>query len=120
MDVCLYHDFYTQLFDKFPAEIKSVPWQTYPGHVPCPVVDKRELSYQWSANEGNEKFHSKALYDACKRNIFANDFPKEILSRPYLLIALFLHSLNRKDYSSEFKLLSIYHKYYSMCCGEVV
>ena len=120
VDICLYHNFYTQFFEKFPSEIKSVPWQTYPGHLPCTVVDNRKLAYQWSANEGNTKFYSKAQYDVCKKNIFSQNFPKEIVNRPYLLMALLLHNLNIKNYSSEFNHFANYHKYYSMCDGSIV
>lgn len=119
VDVCLYHEFYTQLFDKFPGEIKSVPWQSYPGHVPCPVTNDRDFMYQWSSNEGNKKFDSKALYGDCRKKIYAHDFPKEIFNRSYLLMAMFLHRLNIKNYSSEFRFFSIYHKYYSICDGKV-
>ena len=34
------HAFYYRILDLLPPLIRTVPWQTYPGHLPCPVVDE--------------------------------------------------------------------------------
>lgn len=41
------HRFYTDWFSVFPETTRSVPWQTYPGHVECPLPIPENLSYQW-------------------------------------------------------------------------
>ncbi|TGN41526.1 asparagine synthase-related protein [Marinobacter confluentis] len=41
------HRFYTDWFSVFPESTRLVPWQTYPGHVECPLPIPENLSYQW-------------------------------------------------------------------------
>jgi len=41
------HRFYTDWFSVFPESTREVPWQTYPGHVDCPLPIPENLSYQW-------------------------------------------------------------------------
>jgi len=48
---CLYHRFYTAFFERFPEVTRKVPWQTYPGHIPCPLAAPSHLGYQWSQTE---------------------------------------------------------------------
>jgi hypothetical protein len=47
---CLYHRAYMKWFEYFPKVARSAPWQTYPGHIPCPipVPAGRGASYQWN------------------------------------------------------------------------
>lgn len=44
----LMHRLYAKWFTHLPAFAQSTPWQTYPGHVECPVKCEKTLSYQWS------------------------------------------------------------------------
>ena len=41
------HRFYTDWFSVFPESTRMVPWQTYPGHVECPLPIPDNLTYQW-------------------------------------------------------------------------
>jgi len=117
IDECLRHKFYAKWLDRFPDIIKSVPWQTYPGHVACPIKEDDNLSYQW----GHDKaFRSKIFFDRCRRMVFQPRFAKKLLSRPYLLAALSLHSARIRNYSSEFKFGVTYQDYYSKCGGNIV
>ncbi|MEX2648510.1 MAG: asparagine synthase-related protein [Alphaproteobacteria bacterium] len=43
------HRFYTRLFELLPAAARSVAWQTYPGHAPCPLPPPEGLSSQFRA-----------------------------------------------------------------------
>jgi hypothetical protein len=63
LDYRLNHKFYTDWFKVFPSAVTSVPWQTYPGHVPCPLPYNENLDYQWDKKKIN--FKSKL-----KRNAF--------------------------------------------------
>lgn len=43
------HRLYAQWFELLPAFARRTPWQTYPGHVPCPVPNEdATASYQWT------------------------------------------------------------------------
>ncbi|NMP33058.1 hypothetical protein HII17_15985 [Thalassotalea sp. M1531] len=43
----MYHKLYMDWFKNCPEFSRLTPWQTYPGHIPCPIESKTELSYQW-------------------------------------------------------------------------
>lgn len=56
----LYHD----LLQYLPEPLSRVPWQTYPGHLPCPVEDNPQAVSQFSRRGQRElkaRFHSLAL-----------------------------------------------------------
>lgn len=44
----LLHRFYAHWFTHLPKFAQTTPWQTYPGHVECPIKCQKELSYQWN------------------------------------------------------------------------
>lgn len=50
IDWCLRHQFYTKWLASFPDVVTSIPWQTYPGHQPCPLPVAEDLAYQWARN----------------------------------------------------------------------
>lgn len=52
------HRFYTNWFSVFPESTKLVPWQTYPGHVECPLPIPENLTYQWDPSP-TQKLWSK-------------------------------------------------------------
>jgi hypothetical protein len=119
VDLCFRHEFYTRLLDLFPNEIKSVPWQTYPGHVPCPLEEERNLSYQWSPNEGRQNFYSKLFFKRCKSIALQQGFTNNVLNRAYIIAALGLHTFRIKNFSSEFRFGVILQEYYNKCDGDV-
>jgi len=47
------HRLYADFFNYLPGFARRTPWQTYPGHVPCPVSAPSNLRYQWSDDVGN-------------------------------------------------------------------
>jgi asparagine synthase (glutamine-hydrolysing) len=54
----LHHRFYNKWFRLFQPEVMAVPWQSYPGHEPCPVADLDNLRYQWT-EEISREFRAK-------------------------------------------------------------
>ena len=91
----LYHRLYSDWFSLFPVEARSTPWQTYPGHVPCPLKIDDDLKYQWGKKV---KFDSveddRKVYDSIKRSPFYNKFDKSNLS-----LAMLLHRYKLRSYS---------------------
>ncbi|VFQ44349.1 asparagine synthase [Desulfoluna butyratoxydans] len=62
VDGFLYHTFYHEWLQLFPAHVTAVPWQTYPGHVPCDIRFEKELSDQWEQKaRGRALGHSLSL-----------------------------------------------------------
>lgn len=51
------HQIYDQLYKKIGGSINKTPWQTYPGHVKCPLPMPKDLEYQW----GGAFYSSRSL-----------------------------------------------------------
>ena len=47
IDLFIGHKLYVDWLHLFQPEVYKVPWQAYPGHVPCPVPAPADLEYQW-------------------------------------------------------------------------
>jgi asparagine synthase (glutamine-hydrolysing) len=96
------HRFYHEWFDHFPPCARAVPWQTYPGHLPCPVPDPRNLSDQWSGDHGLSSKTVARNSQRRRRNrllrmVFSSSFPSDVLSRPHIIGAGLLHLLRIRD-----------------------
>lgn len=48
------HQLYAEWFEYMPEVARRTRWQTYPGHVPCPIKTEERGSYQWA------KIHRRA------------------------------------------------------------
>src|SRR5439155_1266079 len=78
-----YHQFYVKWLDLFPAAVTSVPWQSYPGHVPCPLPIPPGLHYQWQAAR-MKAWHGprkQALLRRAGEMLAAQRFPRDLLSK---------------------------------------
>ena len=91
------HQLYAELFTHLPAFARKTPWQTYPGHVPCPVAGDPEASYQWTPtpreNEGLVARSGVAL--ALLRSVGRDLTPPFSQSR--VGVAALLHVLGLRD-----------------------
>lgn len=91
MDFCLRHNMYHQWLKRFPAQIMSVAWQTYPGQLPCPVPLPAGYA-QWAAPTRSSRSRIKSLRSACEQiSRERNDF----VSRGRVALAYVMHSLGR-------------------------
>lgn len=45
-----FHRAYDKLFKRIGGTLNTSPWQTYPGHVPCPLPPHPGLEYQWGGD----------------------------------------------------------------------
>ena len=103
IDGFLNHAFYNKWLEKFGPAISEVPWQAYPGHVPCPVSIEQygKLRYQWNEDWFDKKENErKRLKDIKAWRVILNDsnFPKNILSENKLLVAYWITRLKIRDY----------------------
>lgn len=72
-----------------PASV-TVPWQTYPGHEPCPVPFAETLRYQWGDYFGkaeDRRLTRKRAREALRR-YFGPSFPGRLVSRANLGLAI--------------------------------
>lgn len=83
LDWTLFHDLYYQWMEQFDPAARSVPWQVYPGHKPCPIRPIQPAPTQWEA-AGKYELSDRRAWDAPLGEILAmRPFP-EMLSRNYL------------------------------------
>ena len=113
----LEHHFYMDWLVHFPNELNMVPWQAYPGHVPCTLPSPPGLKYQWDV------YYDKAVYRQLHvsfaqrgRQILSDDaFPSHLLSRTALALAVLANYSGLRNYSYLIRTASTYHRYWKTC-----
>lgn len=93
------HRLYASWFEHFPGFTRSTPWQTYPGHEPCPVASDNNLSYQWDSGTGKRE-NLGVRVSVAKRLIELAVHPSTpaMFSRARIVTASVLHGLGLRDY----------------------
>lgn len=114
IELCLAHRFYTKWLALFPSTVTSVPWQTYPGHEPCPLPIPEGLRYQWQPEHFKDlhEMEKKYLLKQGSKLLKAKDFPSKILSRSRLRLANFMYRTGLRDYGYVVKTAQTYCKYW--------
>ena len=120
LDWFLRHKFYHKLLPHFGTAAARVPWQSYPGHEPCPLPIPRDLTYQWNrqhmANERTVKRQN--IVARALRLLRESDFPNHILDRRKLRVAAWIHSTGWRDYEYAIEAAETYSRYAAICRGE--
>ncbi len=93
------HKLYALWFEHLPAFTRACPWQTYPGHVPCPVAGDQTLSYQWASRTEVFKSGFATRLDFARRLCSAAWHPSvpRYFSKTRLVLAATLHALGLRD-----------------------
>ena len=109
----LLHGLYAKWFELMPDFTRNAPWQTYPGHVPCPIADGRNLKYQWSErNTPYRATFSERLRLAVK---LVNAFDSNVRPQPFsysrICIAAIAQTAGLTDSRYLIEYLNIYKKY---------
>lgn len=116
VEIFLKHNFYHQWLDRFPPVIKSVAWQTYPGHLPCPVPLTVAGRVQWDKNPGDiYRGKNNEAFRRCAQAVFQKGFPSQFFSRSRLIAALILHGLRLRPYGWVFAPYTELHDILSKC-----
>jgi len=108
------HRFYMDWLAHFPNGLNTIPWQAYPGHVPCMLPSPPGLRYQW------EEYYDKSMYAqlrraAAKRTrtmLAAPRFPDHIISRHSLRLAGLLTGVGVRDYRYLIRTAGIFQRYW--------
>jgi len=119
IDFCIEHKFYTKWLSLFAPETKAVPWQTYPGHEPCPLPVPKELGYQWGAAgvyQAGDPRRSKVLRLADEM-LTADCFPYTLLNKNYLWLVSWIYRLSLRNYGYAITVAGTYYKYWVICAG---
>ena len=122
IDLCVYHQFYVKWLDLFPAAVTSVPWQSYPGHVPCPLPIPPGLHYQWQAAR-MKAWHGprkQALLRRAGEMLAAQRFPRDLLSKSVLRVAGWIYRTGLRDYGYVIQHASLYYTYWERSGGRWV
>jgi asparagine synthase (glutamine-hydrolysing) len=119
LDLCLRHKLYVKWLDCFHPSVKSVPWQSYPGHEPCPLPVPQGLAYQWAEEyQAMERATQKQrLVKQATALLRAKDFPDRILNKRNLRLATWIHSTGWRDYEHIIEAACIFHTYWTKCEG---
>lgn len=102
IDEFIAHRLYNKLFLHLPFGLSAVPWQSYPGHLPCPVEYYEDVRNQWADgwfDKGVQKSKSKEQVKRYLSLAAIPGFPDRVLSRGSLRLASFLTLLGLRDYS---------------------
>ena len=111
----LNHNFYHNWLNLFPVHTRLVPWQTYPGHLPCALPEAKKYPSQWEAKHKNKSFAYRASLKKCLKILSKKDFPDKFVSRHMVLIAILLHIMKIGDYSYIFTFVIQLYTQYSKC-----
>lgn len=88
------HKLYALWFEQLDPSARATPWQTYPGHQPCPVKGDDSLSYQWAGRNGEAALSFSERLGGGRylaKQALGATLPV-IFSRPRLLLAAVLHA----------------------------
>lgn len=109
----LHHRFYNRWLQEFQPGVASVPWQAYPGHVPCPVPKPDGLRSQWDS-----WYDAKANAEIEKRTLaLAGELlrdpalPRYLINRHVLRMAKFLTGWGVGDYTHIIKCAATFTRY---------
>jgi hypothetical protein len=111
------HRFYMEWLKAFSKVVTSVPWQAYPGHVPCPLPAPEGLRYQWTDYydiETAARVRAAFLAQA-DRLLRARRFPEAIIDKGRLRLLSWLARFGVRKYDYVIKQAAIFGKYWNIC-----
>lgn len=113
-DDALRHAFYVQWLSRFPAAVSSIPWQAYPGHVPCPHPLPPGTHVQWDRTVRRiaRARRRREILSTAASVIASVDFPKHLLRRSALARAGLAHAIGVRDQEYVIRAASTYHTYW--------
>lgn len=115
----LQHRFYLQWLELFPNELNSVPWQAYPGHMPCPLPIPAGLKFQWETYYDEKMYRQMELAAANegRKMLAAPHFPRHLLSRGALTLATWATRLGWRNHGYLIRTARAYHRYWAICAA---
>ncbi len=99
----LRHRFYHKWLKCFPATTYAVPWQTYPGHLACPISTEERTVNQWKRTKDTGWTREAPWFDQCRRVSLKGGLPKQYIQSEQVWISLLLHGLRVRNYGYVFR-----------------
>ncbi|SCX18035.1 Asparagine synthetase B (glutamine-hydrolyzing) [Nitrosomonas eutropha] len=113
IDPFLRHVFYMEWLSYFPKAALEVPWQAYPGHMPCPLPQPEGLTYQWNSSTEatrQNKLHAlKYAKELSRDSVFSHQY----LNLFYLRLWIILMRFRQSDRSYLLQTPGILYRYWS-------
>jgi len=119
VDWFLLHRFYNDWIQRFPAPVHDIPWQSYPGHVPCPHPAPN-ASPQWNMSRWQSFDVSRHAFARARAGLVGDGFPDPVFERGPLLAGALLHALRLRNLSYVWTAFDTFQQYYGRCGKEVV
>lgn len=94
------HAVYMDVAAAISPRMLTTPWQTYPGHVPCPIRHEVDLSYQWSnqANDAQRAIERTQALDSFRRVWHERRRMEAYVNTPKLALAYLRQLVSRNNY----------------------
>lgn len=119
----LYHRLYVRWLEHFPSYVRSIPWQAYPGAVPCPVedTDAARLAYQWDegVTAAKRAMRRRVMTREVSGILRSGDFAGPLMRRHYLRLVNFIHATGLRDYHYVLDAARTYQHYWRISGGAV-
>jgi hypothetical protein len=113
------HRLYNAALRHFPGIVSAVPWQTYPGHEPCPVPLPSEAIDQWGDRQKDivRRGRRAGILGETARLLSGRTFPTPLLDRRYLVAAGLMHWMGRGDYAYVMDYAASFSEYWRVSDG---
>ena len=115
VDWFLAHRFYHLWLSRFPKETTQVPWQTYPGHLPCPIPGIAIDKTQWDATYKDYIPYQSAKLAQCRTALMQPRFPAPYIRHPAIWLAYLAQRFGRRDCRSAIDAFLKFYSYFNRC-----
>lgn len=96
------HRFYTTVMGNFPDSVRTIPWQAYPNHDPCPLPIPDDLIRQWDEGDNVTRASIRSYAAEIILRAFSRHFPA-LYSRPHIMMLALLEYIGLSHRSYAFK-----------------
>jgi hypothetical protein len=114
IDSFLRHAFYLEWLKCFPQPVLEIPWQAYPGHVPCPLSAPEGLTHQWDGTSSlkQEGERRKAALLSARALLAERGFATKYLSYTRMRLFILAMQWGKGDRSYLMHLPSVVYDYW--------
>jgi hypothetical protein len=115
IDSFLRHGFYLEWLKCFSQPVLEIPWQAYPGHLPCPLPLPEGLTHQWQSNLSPEQDRERrhCALNGARALLCDKDFSREYLSYGWIRLFMLLTKWGKADRSYLMHVPSLIRRYWS-------
>jgi asparagine synthase (glutamine-hydrolysing) len=115
----LYHKLYNDILLNLPGKISSIPWQSYPGHITCPITPKNNQTFRyqwdsWHSRSDDRKIAKRNAMDCFSYGI-NTIFKKSPLNSTNLILAGLLTTTKIRDQAYYASYARPFYKYLHQC-----